>query len=156
MAFHKTLGGTPLDAEMAAIELINVLRPIVAIAPFITFSALALHEHPEVKQRLQTMDDEYFEIFANEVRRFYPFAHFSAQGSKRILFGRKLNSKKGCLSFLTCMEPIMIPGYGKTRIYSTRNGLSSGMAIYLISSLREVAIPQLVIDALARVLPSKI
>ncbi|CAB3389417.1 protein of unknown function [Kyrpidia spormannii] len=38
---------------MLAVELINVLRPIVTIATFITFSALALHEHPECKEKIR-------------------------------------------------------------------------------------------------------
>jgi fatty-acid peroxygenase len=31
-----------LDGKVAAVELINVLRPVVAVARFITFAALAL------------------------------------------------------------------------------------------------------------------
>ena len=76
MAFHKDLNGKLLDTKMAAVELINVLRPIVAIATFITFSALALHKHPECKEKLQLGDRDYLEMFVNEVRRFYPFAPF--------------------------------------------------------------------------------
>ncbi|CAM3682288.1 hypothetical protein GCM10009865_44060 [Aeromicrobium ponti] len=58
MAFHEELDDRQLDTQMAAIELINVLRPIVAIATFITFAALALHEHPEVKVKLHSGDRE--------------------------------------------------------------------------------------------------
>lgn len=76
MAFHRELDGREMDAEMAAIELINVLRPIIAVSTFITFAALALHEHPECKERLLSKDDGYYEMFAQEVRRFYPFAPF--------------------------------------------------------------------------------
>lgn len=57
MAFYKKIDGTRLDTEMAAIELINVLRPIVAIATFITFSALAFHEYKEEREKLRTADD---------------------------------------------------------------------------------------------------
>ena len=32
---------------MAAVELLNVLRPTVAVDRFIVFAALALHRHPE-------------------------------------------------------------------------------------------------------------
>jgi fatty-acid peroxygenase len=77
MAFHKDLDGKMLDSKMAAIELINVLRPIVAIATFITFSALALHEFPIAKEKLKKdSDGSFLEMFAQEVRRFYPFGPF--------------------------------------------------------------------------------
>ncbi|MGL5794770.1 MAG: cytochrome P450 [Waterburya sp.] len=68
-----------LDKHTAAVELINILRPTVAIARYITFAALALHEHPECRQKLQNSeDDEYCEWFVQEVRRFYPFFPFAA------------------------------------------------------------------------------
>lgn len=76
IAFHKELNGNQLDTKMAAVELINVLRPIVAISTFITFAALALHEHPECKEKLLVGDGNVFEMFVQEVRRYYPFAPF--------------------------------------------------------------------------------
>lgn len=54
MAFHTQEDGSQLDSRMAAIELINVLRPIVAISYFLVFSALALHEHPKYKEWLRS------------------------------------------------------------------------------------------------------
>lgn len=50
MAFHTQEDGSQLDSRMATIELMNVLRPIVAISYFLVFSALALHEHPKYKE----------------------------------------------------------------------------------------------------------
>src|SRR5690606_16954966 len=50
--------------------------PTVAIARFITFAALALHEHPEYRPKLQAGDDVFVEMFVQEVRRHYPFAPF--------------------------------------------------------------------------------
>jgi fatty-acid peroxygenase len=64
-----------LDTEVAAVELINVLRPVVAVARFVAFAALALHEHPECVQKIQA-DEDYLEMFVQEVRRFYPFFPF--------------------------------------------------------------------------------
>ncbi len=57
-------------------ELINVLRPVVAVARFVIFAALALHEHPECRQKLLDVGDDYLEPFVQEVRRFYPFFPF--------------------------------------------------------------------------------
>lgn len=78
IAWHQDLSGELLDAEVAAAELLDVLRPTVAVARFVTFAALALHEHPESRRRLQAGDDDYLEPFVHEVRRFYPFIPFVA------------------------------------------------------------------------------
>ena len=77
ISWHEDSDGQLLDADVAAVELINVLRPTVAIGHYIMFGALALHEHPECRQKLQAGDDEYLELFAQEVRRFYPLFPFA-------------------------------------------------------------------------------
>jgi len=100
MAFYKKPDGSKLDSRMAAIELINVLRPIVAIATFITFSALALHEHPACKEKLQTSDETYFEMFAQEVRRFYPFGPFLGARVKQDFTWHNGKFEKGMLVLL--------------------------------------------------------
>ncbi|MFD2091413.1 cytochrome P450 [Blastococcus deserti] len=71
VATHRGLDGNLLSTAVAAVELINVLRPTVAIGRFIVFAALALHEHPE--QRARLTDDDALRAFAQEVRRFYAF-----------------------------------------------------------------------------------
>jgi fatty-acid peroxygenase len=71
IAHHTGPDGKPLGSEGAAVELINILRPIVAVGRFITFAALALHEHPDWRPRLAGGEDP--EPFAQEVRRHYPF-----------------------------------------------------------------------------------
>ena len=78
IAWHRSDDGKLLDKHIAAVELINVLRPTVAIARYVTFAALALYEHPECRQKLQTSKDEYREWFVQEVRRYYPFFPFAA------------------------------------------------------------------------------
>lgn len=72
-AFYRDPEGCLLDPKTAAVELNNIIRPTVAIARFITFAALALHEHPQWRVKLQTNGDEYITLFVQEVRRFYPF-----------------------------------------------------------------------------------
>jgi fatty-acid peroxygenase len=74
IARHRDLDGRPLDQEVAAHELLNVVRPTIAVAYFVAFSALAMHLHPEWRPRLASGDDDVLEAFAHEVRRFYPFA----------------------------------------------------------------------------------
>lgn len=68
--------GMPLDLQTATVDLINAIRPIIAVSMYITFSALALHEFPIFKDKLIGSNDKELEYFAQEVRRFYPFAPF--------------------------------------------------------------------------------
>jgi fatty-acid peroxygenase len=70
---HSDLGGSLLEVEVAAVELINILRPTLAVGRFVTFAALALHEHPECRPAVEQGQDEDLERFVQEVRRFYPF-----------------------------------------------------------------------------------
>ena len=80
IARHRDRDERPLSVDIAAKELINVLRPTVAVARFIVFGAQALHEFPEWRPRLASGDDAALTSFAQEVRRFYPF--FPAVGGR--------------------------------------------------------------------------
>lgn len=76
IAFHTDEHGKPLPAAVAAVELLNLLRPIVAVGRFMVFAAVALHQHPQWKETLSTGQDAELECFAQEVRRYYPFFPF--------------------------------------------------------------------------------
>ena len=73
IASHRDLDGELLTRDEAVVEIINVLRPTIGVARFITFAALALHEHPAWWERLQSADEAELTGFVHEVRRFYPF-----------------------------------------------------------------------------------
>ncbi|WP_029008041.1 cytochrome P450 [Azospirillum halopraeferens] len=77
VAAYREPDGRPLDLPVAAVELLNVLRPIVAVARFIVFAALALHEHPHWRDRIRDGDgdgdSDATEWFVQEVRRLAPF-----------------------------------------------------------------------------------
>lgn len=73
IAWHRDTNGQLLDTTSAAVELLNVLRPIVAVGRFVTYAALALHEYPQARASLQTGGELARRQFAQEVRRFYPF-----------------------------------------------------------------------------------
>jgi fatty-acid peroxygenase len=73
IAWHRDRESQLLDTQTAAVELINILRPTVAVAWYVVFAAHALEMHPECRDRLQAGDSPYQEAFAQEVRRFYPF-----------------------------------------------------------------------------------
>ena len=70
--------GERLDTQVAAVELLNVLRPTVAIAVYIVDVAIALEDHPEARERLQAGDTRYRHGFVQEVRRCAPFFPFTA------------------------------------------------------------------------------
>ncbi|KAB2942310.1 MAG: cytochrome P450 [Hyphomicrobium sp.] len=76
IAGHQDLTGGFLSHRIAAVELLNVVRPTVAVAVYITFVAHALQSHPECRQKLRSGEKGYAELFAQEVRRFYPFFPF--------------------------------------------------------------------------------
>jgi fatty-acid peroxygenase len=67
--------GNVLGTSVAAVELLNVLRPTTAVSWFVVFAALALEDHPDWRTRLQDAgQSEALQAFAHEVRRMYPFA----------------------------------------------------------------------------------
>lgn len=100
MAFHKMENGVMLDVSMAAIELINVIRPIVAISTYIVFAALAMHIHPECVKKLREGSNNYYRIFSHEVRRFYPFAPFLGARVREDFIWKQCEFKKGMLVLL--------------------------------------------------------
>ena len=100
MAFHRELDGKLLDSNMAAIELINILRPIVAISTYIVFTALALFENPELKNNLLSGDDKELEMFVQEVRRYYPFTPFVGAKVKKNFTWKQQQFKEGDLVML--------------------------------------------------------
>lgn len=65
--------GPQLPPRVAAVELLNLLRPAVAIERYIVFVALALHENPGWRERLRGATDAEREQFVQEVRRRSPF-----------------------------------------------------------------------------------
>ena len=74
IAGYRDTEDSLLDAHTAAVELLNVLRPIVAISVYITFIVLALHHFPDRRTRLLLENDEDYALgFVQEVRRYYPF-----------------------------------------------------------------------------------
>jgi len=98
-ANHKDINGTQLDTSMAAKELINLIRPIVAISTYITFMALALYEHPEYKNLLAD-DADTPHMFVQEVRRFYPFTPFVGAKVKKDFVWSGCKFKAGTLVML--------------------------------------------------------
>jgi fatty-acid peroxygenase len=76
VAAHRDADGEQLDPRVAAVELLNIIRPTTAVSWFLAFSAHALIRWPDNRGRLADGDPAFAEAFAHEVRRFYPFAPF--------------------------------------------------------------------------------
>ena len=84
VATHRDVQGRLLDRHTAAVEVLNLLRPAVAVSVYITFIAHALHAHPEWRDRLsRDGDDGAVGHFVQEVRRFYPFFPSVAATTRR-------------------------------------------------------------------------
>lgn len=99
-AWHRDLEGNLLDTKTAAVEVINILRPIVAIAIFINFLALAVHHYPEEREKLETHDGKYAQMFVQEVRRFYPFFPFAVALVKKDFTWNGYKFEEGTLTLL--------------------------------------------------------
>jgi fatty-acid peroxygenase len=83
IATHRDLHETLLPPRVAGVELLNILRPTVAVAYFAAFTGLALHDHPQWRDRLE--DEPTLEAFAQEVRRYYPFVPVLAARTRTAL-----------------------------------------------------------------------
>lgn len=81
IARHRDGHGALLPERVAAVELLNVLRPTVAVAWLITQAAVALHENEEWRDLVAAADvagdrggaEELAVAVGHEVRRRYPF-----------------------------------------------------------------------------------
>jgi fatty-acid peroxygenase len=75
VATHRDSEGELLEPRVAAVEVLNVIRPTVAVSWFVGFAAHALHRWPGNRERLRA-GGAFVTAFAHEVRRYYPFAPF--------------------------------------------------------------------------------
>lgn len=73
ISHYREPDGSLISRNDAAVELINMLRPTLAVSRYITFGLLAMHEHPHCRARIAAGDDAYITMFTQEVRRYYPF-----------------------------------------------------------------------------------
>ncbi|MFI6737782.1 cytochrome P450 [Nonomuraea sp. NPDC050451] len=107
---HRDADGKLLDPRVAAVEVLNVIRPAVAVCWFVTFAAHALHRWPEHRAALRSGDPSFAEAFAHEVRRFYPFAPFVAGRAVRELSWAGEPIPEGCLVLLNVYGQNHDPG----------------------------------------------
>ena len=65
--------GELLPIDGAAVELLNVIRPTVALTVWIALMGHALFSRPDIYQRLHAEFDQLQDSFIQEMRRYYPF-----------------------------------------------------------------------------------
>lgn len=74
VANHRDRQGRPLAPPIAAVELLNVIRPTVAVAVYLVQTAHALQRHPQWQRHIAAdADGDATTWFVQEVRRWYPF-----------------------------------------------------------------------------------
>ena len=95
IATWRDLDGELLTPRVAAVELLNVLRPTVAVSVFIVQAAHALHRHPEWRRKLKD-DEGQLEPFVQEVRRLYPFFPAVTARVKSAFEWRGYHFPEGC------------------------------------------------------------
>jgi fatty-acid peroxygenase len=104
IAWHQELDGMLLDEQTAAVELLNIVRPTVAVAWFVAFAALALHQQPQWRARLGRDPDAALEgdleAFAHELRRLYPFTPMLGARVERPFSWRRHRFPEGQLVLL--------------------------------------------------------
>jgi len=92
--------GECLAPRVAAVELLNVLRPTVAISVYVACVAHALQAHPEARMRIADGEPGYLAAFVQEVRRYYPFFPAVAARVRRDFEWRGLRFATGTRAML--------------------------------------------------------
>ncbi|MEU2391798.1 cytochrome P450 [Streptomyces sp. NPDC007369] len=104
VAAHRDVDGLPPDERTCAVELLNIIRPTVAVTWFITFAAHALHRHPDLAEELRAASGRQLRdlstAFAHEVRRFYPFVPFVSGVAVRDLTWQGIRIQRGTMVLL--------------------------------------------------------
>ena len=100
IAWYRNEDKRILSTQIAAVELLNIIRPIVAIATYITFGALAMHKHPECRLNIRANKNDYKQMFVQEVRRFYPFTPFVGAKVRKSFIWKGYYFKEGTLVLL--------------------------------------------------------
>jgi fatty-acid peroxygenase len=95
---HRDEQGRPLPERIAAVELLNVLRPTVAVAWYAAAAAVQLDRHPQWRERIadetraagpqnshRALPGPVVTAFAHEIRRTTPFVPVLAARARRRL-----------------------------------------------------------------------
>ena len=122
----RDAAGALLDTRTAGVELVDVLRPTVANARFIAFSALETHADSHQHAALRGGDPGTGRGFALEVRRFFPFIplHRRARTSPSRSAIARSARVIGCLWTFTGRTAIRASGMTRTVSIRSASGAS--------------------------------
>lgn len=67
IANHRGADGKLMSEHVAAVELINLLRPTVAVSVYIVFAALALHDYPQCRHQVISGNRDMLDAFEMEL-----------------------------------------------------------------------------------------
>lgn len=95
VVWHRDLEGELLPAHVAAVEILNLLRPTVAVSVYMLFVAHALHLHPECRKKLEEKLPRYDDMFIQEIKRLYPFFPALFARAKEDFTWKNIHFKKG-------------------------------------------------------------
>jgi fatty-acid peroxygenase len=76
--------GELLTQQETAVEILNLIRPLVAISVYFVFTLHSLHAHPEYKKKIMN-SNRMRRLFIQEFRRFYLFFPLSSQNPNAVL-----------------------------------------------------------------------
>ncbi|MGP4073986.1 cytochrome P450 [Piscibacillus sp. B03] len=99
VSMHRDSDGNLLDPHVAAVEILNLIRPIVAIAVYVDFTLLAVYEHPDQVCEIQNGHIQS-QHFIQEVRRYYPFFPFAVARVKKDFTWNGFDFKKNTMTLL--------------------------------------------------------
>jgi fatty-acid peroxygenase len=91
LALWRDGRGERLSPEVAAVELLSILRPTIAVAYFVVFAADALRRHPETLR-----EGEDPTPFVQEVRRLAPFFPMLAAMTRHGFEWKGMDFPGGC------------------------------------------------------------
>ena len=109
-SWHHDENGQLLSVETAAVELLNLIRPMTAVSVWVAMIGLAMHEFPEEREKLETADDMEKEWFIQEVRRYYPFFPFAAAKTDMAFEWKGYEFEKDTLTLLDLYGTNRHPG----------------------------------------------
>lgn len=99
-SWHKTLKDELLDTKTAAVEVLNILRPCVALSIYLSFTALSLHQFPEVKEKISRDNPGYIHKFVQEIRRYFPFFPFQVAKAQKDFTWEGYRFEEGTMTLL--------------------------------------------------------
>jgi len=97
---HHLEDGYLLDPRVAAVEVLNIIRPATAVAWWMAFAGHALDRWPANRAALRAGDADFTTAFIHELRRFYPFAPFLGGRAVRDLRFQGTDIPRGAMVLL--------------------------------------------------------